>query len=129
VTADAKQLAGSQCGTIYERELQAEFQDRLFFYCDGKIRFERACYGEAAGLVFEVWASGFDDEGNICWIDKPKYDSYLAALPDRLTDIQEEGNALQFDEQFRRFMKVDSFKLDPERGYTKWKMLFMKKNK
>ena len=129
MTADAKQLAGSDCGTIYERELQAEFQDRLFFYCDGKIRFERACYGEAAGLVFEVWASGFDADGNICWINKPKYDSYLAALPDKLTDIQEEGDSLQFDGQFRRFVKVDSFTSDRERGYSKWKMLFMKKKK
>lgn len=129
MTADVKQLAGSYCGTIYERELQAEFQDRLFFYFDGKIRFERACYGEAAGLVFEVWASGFDSDGNICWIDKPKYDSYLAALPDKLTDMQEDGKALQFDGQFRRFIFVSDFKNDPQRGYTKFKMLLKKNRK
>lgn len=126
---DAKQFAGSYCGTIYERELQAEFQDRLFFYCDGKIRFERACYGEAAGLVFEVWASGFDKDGTICWNNKPKYDSYLAALPNKLTDIQEEGHVLQFDGKFKRFVFVEDFKTDPDRGYTKWNLFFKKKRK
>lgn len=126
---DAKQFAGSECGNVYERELQVEFQDRLFFYYDGKIRFERACYGEAAGRVFEVWASGFDEQGSICWIDKPKYDSYLTALPNTLTDIQESGDALQFDNQFKRFIKIDDFKSDPEHGYTKWNMLFRKRRK
>lgn len=129
ININAKQLAGSECGTIYERELQPNFQDRLFFYFDRKIRFERACYGEAAGLVFEVWASGFDDNGSICWIDKPKYDSYLAALPETLTDIQESGNALQFDGQFRRFLKIDTFKTDPEHGYSKWNIFLMKRRK
>ena len=127
MTVNAKDFAGSSCCRVYERELQVEFQDRLFFYFDGKIRFERACYGEAAGRVFEVWASGFDESGNISWINKPKYDSFLAALPNTLTDIQESGKALQFDGQFKRFTFVDDFKNDPEHGYTKWKMLFKKK--
>lgn len=126
MTLDVKKIAGSACGTVYERELQPEFQDRLFFYYDGKIRFERACYGEAAGRVFEVWASGIDEAGNINWIDKPKYDSFLAALPGTLTDIQESANALQFDGKFKRFVFVSDFKNDPEHGYSKLKMLFRK---
>lgn len=126
MTVDAKQFAGSQCGCIYERELQPEFQDRLFFYVDGKIRFERACYGEAAGLVFEVWGSGFDKDGNIIWINKPKYDSYLSALPDLLTDIQDEENALQFDGKFRRFLKVKEITSDTKHGYTRWKLFRIK---
>lgn len=126
---NAVQFAGSKCGCAYEREFQVEFQDRIYFYIDGKMRFERACYGEAAGLVFEVWASGFDEEGRIDWIDKPKYDSYLAALPDKLTDIQDEGNALQFDGQFRRFVKVTELTSAPEHGYSKWKLFRMKHRK
>ena len=104
-----------------------DFQDCLFFYIDGKMRFERACYGEAAVLVFEVWASGFDKDGFIQWINKPKYDSFIAALPTQLTDIQEDGNALQFDGQFKRFVKINEIKSDKDRGYTKLKLLFCKK--
>ena len=125
--AKVTDFAGSKCATVYEREFQMDFQDCLFFYIDGKIRFERACYGEAAGLVFEVWASGFDKDGTIQWLDKPKYDSYLEALPTQLTDIQENGNALQFDDKFKRFIKINEIKSDPERGYTKWKIMFIKK--
>lgn len=125
--AKVTDFAGSKCATVYEREFQMDFQDCLFFYIDGKIRFERACYGEAAGLVFEVWASGFDKDGTIQWLDKPKYDSYLEALPTQLTDIQENGNALQFDDKFKRFIKINEIKSDPERGYTKWKIMFTKK--
>lgn len=127
--ANAKDFSGTSCASFYERELQIEFQDRLFFYIDGKIRFERGCYGESAGLVFEVWASGFDENGKIQWIDKPKYDSYVAALPTQLTDIQEEGNALQFDGQFKRFLKTGEIKSDKERGYTKLKLMFCKRNR
>lgn len=125
--AKAINFAGSQCATVYKREYQMDFQDCLFFYIDGKIRFERACYGEAAGLVFEVWASGFDSDGVIQWIDKPKYDSYNEALPTKLTDIQENGDALQFDGKFKRFVKINEIKSDPERGYSKLKLLFLKK--
>ena len=125
--AKVTDFAGSLCATVYKRELQMEFQDCLFFYIDGKMRFERACYGEAAGLVFEVWASGFDENGVIQWIDKPKYDSYVSALPVQLTDIQENGNALQFDGQYKRFLKINEIRSDKERGYTKLKLMFMKK--
>ena len=38
------------------------FRDCLLFYLDGRIRFERYCYSEAACLVFSVWAHGFDAE-------------------------------------------------------------------
>lgn len=125
--ADSKNFAGSECGCVYKREWQREYLDRLFFYIDGKIRFERACYGESAGRVFEVWASGFDENGKIKWIDKPKFESFIAALPNELTDIHDEGNALQFDNQFRRFVKVQEIKTDPEHGYNKLKLFFMKR--
>ena len=125
--ANVTDFAGSLCACVYKREHQMEFQDCLFFYIDGKLRFERACYGEAAGLVFEVWASGFDENGVIQWIDKPKYDSYVSALPTQLTDIQDDGNALQFDEKFKRFVKINEIKSDPERGYTKWSLFRMKR--
>ena len=125
--AKVTDFAGSQCASIYKREYQMDFQDCLFFYIDGKMRFERACYGEAAGLVFEVWASGFDKDGIIQWIDKPKYDSFIEPLPMQLTDILEDGNALQFDGKFKRFVKIKEITSDKERGYTKWSLFRMKR--
>jgi len=59
------------------------------------------CYGEAACLVFSVWAHGFDADGNILWDREPEFESQKAAIPRVLTDIQEDGNALQFDGAFK----------------------------
>ena len=67
MTANAADFAGSGCGRRYEKELETHFRDCLLFYLDGRIRFERYCYGEAACLVFSVWAHGFDADGNILW--------------------------------------------------------------
>ena len=126
---DAKKYAGTECACIYKREWQRDFLDRLFFYIDGKIRFERACFGESAGRVFEVWASGFNEDGNINWIDLPPYESFQKPLPKKLTDIHEDGNALQFDDQVKRFVKVGELKEDKEHGYGKMKLLFLKLKK
>ena len=60
MTANAADFAGTRCGSRYEKELETHFRDCLLFYLDGRIRFERYCYGEAACLVFSAWAHGFD---------------------------------------------------------------------
>ena len=86
-------FAGSGCGRRYEKELETHFRDCLLFYLDGRIRFERYCYGEAACLVFSVWAHGFDADGNILWDREPEFESQKTAIPRVLTDIQEDGNA------------------------------------
>ena len=51
MTANAADFAGSGCGRRYEKELETHFRDCLLFYLDGRIRFERYCYGEAACLA------------------------------------------------------------------------------
>ena len=56
MTANAADFAGAGCGRRYEKELETHFRDCMLFYLDGRIRFERYCYGEAACLVFSVWA-------------------------------------------------------------------------
>ena len=79
MTANAADFAGSGCGRRYEKELETHFRDCLLFYLDGRIRFERYCYGEAACLVFSVWAHGFDaDKANgyskfkVFWLKRKK---------------------------------------------------------
>ena len=54
----ATDFAGRGCGRRYEKELETHFRDCMLFYLDGRIRFERYCYGEAACLVFSVWGHG-----------------------------------------------------------------------
>ena len=112
MTANAADFAGSGCGRRYEKELETHFRDCLLFYLDGRIRFERYCYGEAACLVFSVWAHGFDADGNILWDREPEFESQKTAIPRVLTDIQEDGNALQFDGAFKRYVKTEEFDED-----------------
>ena len=101
----------------------------MLFYLDGRIRFERYCYGEAACLVFSVWAHGFDADGNILWDREPEFDSQRAAIPRCLTDIQEDGSALQFDGAFKRYVKTEEFDTDKPNGYGKFKVFWLKRKK
>ena len=95
----------------------------------GRIRFERYCYGEAACLVFSVWAHGFDADGNILWDREPEFESQKTAIPRVLTDIQEDGNALQFDGAFKRYVKTEEFDEDKPNGYGKFKVFWLKRKK
>ena len=45
MTANAADFAGNACGRRYEKEMETHFRDCLLFYLDGRIRFERYCYG------------------------------------------------------------------------------------
>ena len=129
MTANAADFAGSGCGRRYEKELETHFRDCLLFYLDGRIRFERYCYGEAACLVFSVWAHGFDADGNILWDREPEFESQKTAIPRVLTDIQEDGNALQFDGAFKRYVKTEEFDEDKPNGYGKFKVFWLKRKK
>ena len=68
MTANAADFAGSGCGRRYEKELETHFRDCMLFYLDGRIRFERYCYGEAACLVFSVWAHALTPMEKFCGI-------------------------------------------------------------
>ena len=125
MTANVADFAGAVCGRRYEKELETHFRDCLLFYRDGRIRFERYCYGEAACLVFSVWAHGFDAEGKILWDKEPEFESQRSALPRVLTDVQESGNALQFDGARKRYCKTEEFESDKRNGYNRWKVFWM----
>lgn len=127
MTANAADFAGPDCGSRYEKELETHFRDCLLFYIDGRIRFERYCYGEAACLVFSAWAHGFDPEGKILWDAEPQFEVDQKALPRVLTDIQEEGNALQFDGLRKRYVKTETFDQDKPNGYGRLKLFFLRR--
>lgn len=124
---DAAQFAGPDCGCRYEKEWETHFRDCLLFYIDGRIRFERYCYGEAACLVFSAWAGGFDADGKILYDKEPEFEVDQKALPRVLTDIQENGDALQFDGQFKRFIKTEQFTEDKPNGYSRFRLLFLRR--
>ena len=102
---------------------------RALFYLDSRIRFERYCYGEAACLVFSVWAHGFDADGKILWDREPEFESQQKAIPRVLTDIRAEDGALQFDGAFKHYVQTEEFAEDKANGYGKWKVFWLKKKR
>ena len=50
---------------------------------------------------------------------EPEFESQRTALPRLLTDIQESGNALQFDGLRKRYVKTQEFSVDKPNGYGK----------
>lgn len=113
---EAGMFAGPFCGRRYEKEGETRFRDCLVFYLDGRVRFERYCYGEAAGLVFAAWAEGMDTNGTLLW-KEPEFESQRQALPRRLTDVQNYGKALQFDASPQRYLFAEEFRTDKANGY------------
>lgn len=128
MSACMTELSGVLCGRRYEKELETHFRDCLLFYLDGKIRFERYCYGEAAGLVFGVWARGFDEEDNILWDNISDFEMARKALPQRLTNVEENGNALQFDGARKRYLLTEEFSSDKPNGYGTFRTLLLRRH-
>ena len=129
MTANAADFAGAACGQRFEKELETHFRDCMLFYLDGRVRFERYCYGEAACLVFSVWGRGLDEDGSILWEKEPEFESQQAALPRVLTDVQEGGTALQFDGARKRYLLTESIEEDKANGYSKFKVWWLKRKK
>ena len=101
----------------------------MLFHLDGRVRFERYCYGEAACLVFSVWGRGLDEDGSILWEKEPEFESQQTALPRVLTDVQEGGAALQFEGARKRYLLTESFEEDKANGYSKFKVWWLKRKK
>ena len=113
----ATDFAGRGCGRRYEKELETHFRDCMLFYLDGRIRFERYCYG------------GIDADGKLQWDREPEFESQQTALPRYLTDVQEDGKALQFDGARKRYILTEEFDEDKLNGYSKFKVFWMKRKK
>ena len=92
----------------------------MLFYCDGKVRFERYCYGEGACYVFGVWAS-LSPDGSLTY--KEPFDPLVeeSALPRRLTKA--EDGVLYFDDARWKWEPAADLKLDEKNGYTRLRML------
>ncbi|MEG2652027.1 MAG: hypothetical protein RSA17_00485 [Ruthenibacterium sp.] len=108
-------------GFRYQQSGHGQFRDRLTVYCDGKIRFERFCYGEAAGLVFAMTAKGADGAGVILW-------DYDACRNSRKTDAPRaltggDAAALLLDGKASPWARTEALKSDAPHGYGRLRML------
>ena len=112
MAANAVDFAGTLCGCRYEKELETHFRDCLLFYIDGRIRFERYCYGEAACLVFSLWANGLDETGKILWVKEPEFEVDQKAIPRVITDVQ---------------VKTEEFDEDKPNGYGRFKVFLLRR--
>lgn len=120
-----KALSGGNCATIYKKENQTKFRDCLTVYIDGRVLFERYCYGEAAGLVFDCWASEIDEGGNILWIREPENQSRKDALPHVIEDFSD--GAIKILGDTKRYIKEKELQKDSARGYSKFKLWLIKR--
>ena len=60
------------------------------------------------------------------WEKEPEFDTDQKALPRRLTDVQENGDALQFDSARKRYVKTEEFDTDKMNGYSRFKVFLLR---
>ena len=119
---ETKQLVPKGCAALcYEREGNTKFRDRVTVFYDGKLVFERFCWGEAAGLVFAAWADDVGADGAIQW--RRTLDAAVKedALPQTVCEASRD--ALRFDGPPARWLLEDTKTSDPIHGYSGLKVL------
>lgn len=104
----------------YERERRLggdgrDYRDCLFFYCDGRVRFVRYCYGESAGPVFEVWVEQIDKNGAIRYREPFDLAVRAEALPRRLEALAD--GSLRLDGREDPWTPAGRLARDRENGY------------
>ena len=106
IIADVKAAKCAGFGTSAGHQ---RYRDRITVYRDGRLLFERFCYGEAAGLVFKLWAPGADDTGAPQWdFSKCNVTNARDEVPHQLTGAGQGG--LVFDGRPGRWECVDKLK-------------------
>ena len=122
---DIKALSGGNCATVYKKENQTKFRDCLTIYIDGRALFQRYCYGEAAGLVFDCLANGISDSGEILWVNEPDSQSRKDALP-RVIESFSDGE-ITISGDTKRYIKEKELQKDSAHGYSKFKLWLIKR--
>ena len=103
-------------GFRYQKEGHSKYRDRVTVYRDGRLLFERFCWGEAAGLVFKLWADSTDAEGAPAWSEAGCCVTGAAQeAPQKLTGGNDNG--LYFDGKNALWECVEQLKTDKPNGY------------
>ena len=105
----------------YEKEGNTKFRDRVTLFYDGRLLFERFCWGEAAGLVFTAWADRVEPDGIIVW--KRPLDAAVKESELPVVIAAADRQVLTFDQSSARWLLEDEKKSDPAHGYGGMKML------
>lgn len=100
----------------YQQAGRHPFRDRITVYHDGRILFERFCYGESAGLVFTMWAQGAGEDGAIAWDYAACPNSHKTEAPARFTGGTQE--ALLLDDKAEPWERQACLKSDAANGYS-----------
>ncbi len=99
------------------------FRDLLTVRMDGQLYFQRFNYGEAAGLVCELFAKSADADGLIAWgWDACEYSKKEQAAPHKL--IGTSGASLLFDDGKNEWIPEQDQKKAP--GISRFKAMFSK---
>ena len=115
-------MTSSSVGFRFEREgRHHHYRDCIFAYYDGKFIFKRYCYGEAAGVVFDVKIKNIDDSGNIIYVEPLPLGVKTADLPQKITNINN-IHSLEIDNN-KTYMwtAMGQIKSDKDYGYTRFK--------
>lgn len=110
------------CAFRYQQDGHHHFRDRFTVYEDGKMFFERFCYGESAGLVYSAWANGADADGVINWDKTTFYEGFLEKLPKKITSC--EAQQWSVDDSIFKWSLVEKLKTDKANGYGAIRRLF-----
>jgi hypothetical protein len=104
---------------VYQKGGRTRFRDRLVLGRGGRAQFQRFNYGEAAGLVFQMW--GLVEGDAICWQDARVDYGRKAEAPVRLTGS--EGGSLLFDGEPAPWQAQAPLKSWPEGGLGRLRLL------
>ena len=124
MTLDITALSGGKCCSVYEKERETKYRDQLRFYIDSRVVFERYCYGEAAGLVAQVFGT-FEENGTLSWQNLENISVPGNPPPKTLTNCTDDLEILEFDDQFKKYKRQGFLSSDSARGYGKLKLFFM----
>lgn len=108
----------------YEQEGHSRFRDCLIVCRNGRLLFQRLSYGEAASLVFEMWADEVTPQGGIVWHSKNVAYSGKQEAPAAFTTYN--GKALVLDGKTRRWLPVAPYKTFAKAGLGALAMLWQR---
>ncbi len=100
---------------VFEKGERNANRDRLNIFIDGKILFERFCYGEAAGLVFDMWASGVEQDGTIIWDYSTCQNSKKSEAPSKITFCS--ADYVRLDDKEVKWNCIKKLKFDRKNKY------------
>lgn len=105
-------------GLQFERNMfPRRFRDLITFYHDGRVRFERYCFGEAAGLICGLWAKELGADGSLNFQSDGRHYAGLENAPAALLNVSAQG--LFFDNTKDAWPLQETLRADPKNGYRR----------